>query len=70
MAYNDGKTVDPNHILEWRGDMSRRADPDKDDIWKLYAFKERWVWANRSDIEILGRTPGCHTFREMFGLFD
>ena len=65
MAYNDGKTVEPHHVLEWRGELTRRANPEKDDMWKLYAPGERWVWADRSDIEILGRTPGNHTVREM-----
>lgn len=64
MAYNDETEVMPNHILEWRGEISRRANPEKDDLWKLYAPDKRWVWSTVSDIEILGRTPGNHTLQE------
>lgn len=64
MIYEDNTDATPQHTLEWRGEILRRSSPEKDDMWKLYASDEKWLWANLSDIEILGRTPGNHTFRE------
>lgn len=64
MTYSDGSDVSPNHLLEWRGSVSIRADHHKDDTWELHTGDGRTVECGLSDIEIMGRTPGCHTVQE------
>ena len=63
-TYNDSTAVSENHMLTWRGEINRRCDPEKDDLWKLYAGA-KWCWIELSDIQILGREPGSHTVSEM-----
>lgn len=62
--YNDGSIVSDSHMLTWMGEVQIRADPEKDDMWKLCASKDKWVWAEIGDIQVLGRTPGSHYLRE------
>jgi len=64
-CYNDDKPVEVDHILEWRGELTKRYNPDKDDILKLYSKDEKFTSAGHSDIVMLGRTPGVHTVSEM-----
>lgn len=63
VTYSDGTPVSPSHVLEWRGLVSIRCNPDKDDIWHLECGEKR-VEIEVGDLEILGRTPGHHTMRE------
>jgi len=62
--YNDGSIVTDSHILTWMGEIQRRADPEKDDQWKLCAPSRKYVWTEVGDIQILGRTPGSHYLKE------
>lgn len=64
LCYIDGTSVNENHLLTWRGDIQRRTDPEKPDLWKLYSSDDLWVWVEEDYLEILGRTPGSHTVKE------
>jgi hypothetical protein len=39
--YNDGTVVNDSHVLTWLGEIIRRADPEKDNQWKLCASKDK-----------------------------
>ena len=63
--YSDGQLVLPSHILEWKGEIIRRYDAEKNDQWKLYLSSTgQGLWVELSHIEVIGRTPGKHTVKE------
>ena len=63
-TYNDGTEVSMNHVLEWKGLLWIRCNPEKDDIYRLHASEEKWTELCGHEFEVLGRTPGAHTLQE------
>lgn len=46
-------TLPAGTLLTWEGQINRRTNPDKDDVWVLHTDDGTAVWLDTSDFEII-----------------